>query len=78
MIELSRLVRLLPQGFVSLEETPDKEGVHVRFKRFDPQTGQELDPENSYLSWEEVLEYKAKYERELGMLAKLLEYRSAR
>lgn len=78
MIELTRLVRLLPAGFVSVEESPDRQGVYVRFKRFDPETGTQLEPETSYMPWEEVLEYKKKHERELAMLVKLLEHRSDR
>lgn len=74
MIELSRFVRLMPKGFVSISD-PSEEGFHVTFKRFDPETAAPLEPEVSYLTWKEVQEAVEKHETELVILRQLLEYK---
>lgn len=55
MIELSRYVRLKPEGLVRAEPTTDNGGgLHVYFKRFDVENGREIEPEKSFLSWGEI------------------------
>lgn len=55
MIELSRYVRLKPEGFARAEPTADDGGgLHIYFKRFDVENGREIEPEKSFLAWSEI------------------------
>lgn len=74
MIELSRFVRLMPKGLVSVQDQSE-ESFQVAFKRFDVETGAELEPEISCLTWQEVVEAIEKNEAELVILRQLLEYK---
>ncbi len=76
MIELTRLVRLMPKNLATVRETDDKQGLVVTFKRFDPETGAELEPEISEITWAEVLDAKEKRVVEIEILGQLLTHKS--
>lgn len=44
MIDIARFLRLRPNGFASVHKAEDKT-LWLVFKRFNPETGYELDPE---------------------------------
>ena len=59
MIELLRYYRLRHDPSEPKPEfllAPDRMGVLVRFKRFDPGNGKEIEPEESYVSFSSIEE----------------------
>lgn len=72
MIEFSRYLRLKPKGLVS-SDVFDQDGINVTFKRFDVETGEELDPERSFLTWEELQKKLAEVEAAAVVIRELLE-----
>lgn len=53
MIEFSRYLRLKPKGLVGTEP-PQTDGITVVFKRFDVESGEEVEPERSFMTWDEL------------------------
>jgi len=71
MIEFTRYTRLKPKGVVSVRDQAD--GVTVVFKRFDNETGAELpDPEESFVSFDELEKKAEELERDLAVCRELL------
>jgi hypothetical protein len=70
MIEINRYVRLKPQGLVRFEVTKEHEevGIKVIFKRFDVETGKEIDPEISFVSFAEVDGRLSEMEKQIEVL----------
>ena len=69
MIELNRFIRLKPDGLTRVEATAKEGGgVNVYFKRFDVETGKEIEPETSFLSFSEIDLKVEEMERHLAAL----------
>lgn len=71
MIEFSRYLRLKPRGLVGTEGV-SAEGLTVTFKRFDVENGEEVDPERSFLTWEELEKKLADVEAAAVVIRELL------
>lgn len=72
MIEINRFIRLRPHGLVRLEVVPgDGSGVNVFFKRFDVETGREIEPEVSFLTFSEIDAKLSEMERHVAVLREL-------
>lgn len=70
MIELSRYRRVKRDNLVWAELSG--EGVNVKFKRFDVESGKELDPEVSYVSFAEMQAKLSEMENNMEVLKELL------
>lgn len=71
MIELLRYARLKPEGVVSAALTPEGM-VSVKFKRFDPTTGKEVEPEESLLTFEDLETRLKELPIEIAVIEELL------
>jgi hypothetical protein len=77
MIEFSRYTRLKPLGVVVVRihqtETNQEPGVVVAFKRFDNETGKELDQaEECHVTFDELQQKADELERDLAVCRELL------
>lgn len=81
MIELPRYARDHAEGLASAEivlsritvgTEPDVAGLSVKFKRFDVRNGRELDPEESFVTFDELEKHLVELEISLGAVKELL------
>lgn len=73
MIEIDRHIRLKPQGLTWAEATPDQGGgLYVYFKRFDPETGKEVESERSFLKFEDLEAKLGEMERHSAAIREFL------
>lgn len=75
MIELNRYARVKPAGLVRAEPTEDGGGLNVFFKRFDVETGREIDPETSFMAWAEMEDKLREVVSQEAVLRELLSLR---
>lgn len=78
MIEINRYLRLKPAGLAWAEPTADDGGgLYVYFKRFDVETGKELEHERSFLKFEDLEKRLQEMEKEMPVLRELLQLKPA-
>jgi hypothetical protein len=78
MIEINRYIRLKPNGLAWAEVTRDDDGgLYVYFKRFDVETGKEVDPERSFLKFEDIESNLNEMEKQSVAMRELLRLKPA-
>jgi hypothetical protein len=66
MVDISRFLRLKDAGFAWVKDN------HLYFKRFDPETGAELSPEEQQISREELETRRTNLQTELEAINAIL------
>jgi hypothetical protein len=73
MIEINRYIRVKPGGLSWGEATADQGGgLYVYFKRFDVENGKEIEPERSFLKFEDLEARLAEMEKQSVAIRELL------
>ena len=67
MIDLKRFFRLYPSGLCKVEKV-EGDSFNVSFKRFDNETGEEINPEPNYVSLEDLKKWEAELVTQLSAL----------
>lgn len=78
MIEINRYIRVKPNGLSWAEATADQGGgLYVYFKRFDVETGKEIESERSFLKFEDLEAKLAEIEKQLPVIHEFLRLKPA-
>jgi len=78
MIEINRYIRVKPHGLSWAEATADQGGgLYVYFKRFDVETGKEIESERSFLKFEDLEAKLAEMEKQGLAIRELLRLKPA-